>query len=231
MHYTSYQNHLIFIGMANATSKILFEPRKAWASKHVKYNMSLKLIHGPGDNAYYQHKNALRDDKIVYGKQRIARQSDVKMISSCMSFSELTKKYSHITPSPISLAGHLCGHEFCHVIQVCRGEVYNGSVHNDEFYKILDKYYESGTNNLVVAAIRDSVREDPALLEFMETQYDLNELSTPFDYQFGKPVAFRSRSGLIITGKVLKINSKTIKVAADNGGEYSVPKSLIQKAS
>ena len=49
-------------------------------------------------------------------------------------------------------------------------------------------------------------------------------------FSIGDKVKFTSRQGLIITGKVIKVNSKTVKVLSDNTNViWNVSASLLEK--
>lgn len=63
----------------------------------------------------------------------------------------------------------------------------------------------------------------------VKAAYTMLQSRAKFAFYIGEPVSFTTRSGHPITGKVVKINQKTINVRTNTGMEWKVSPSLLRK--
>lgn len=114
-----------------------------------------------------------------------------------------------------SLAWCAC-HEFSHFIQRMNGWRYDGSVHNDDFYRVCDRLHRSG----LAHQVRDFIVNQVGPIEFIDPSDTLaaeraNRLSAGQWIQF--PI-----SGQVVAGVITRVNKKTYSVDGQ-AGRYKVP--------
>lgn len=64
----------------------------------------------------------------------------------------------------------------------------------------------------------------------VKAAYTMLQSRAKFSFYVGESVRFTTRSGELVTGKVVKINQKTITVRTDTGMQWKVSPSLLRKA-
>lgn len=75
-----------------------------------------------------------------------------------------------------------------------------------------------------------SAEELRSISQATKAAYTMLQSRARFSFYVGESVSFTTRSGHPITGKVAKINQKTIQVRTDTGMEWKVSPSLLRKA-
>jgi hypothetical protein len=126
---------------------------------------------------------------------------------------------------------HVIMHEFAHHIQTMENKRLKGSVHNDGFYEILDRFYRDGEHEKVM----NYLEQFP---EFSELKYEKGEGNGKkrFVLEFnkntvnkGQIVTFKKNKSRdsTINGFVIKTNLQSATVISDNQ-QYSVPYCIIQ---
>ena len=76
-----------------------------------------------------------------------------------------------------------------------------------------------------------SREEIKAVHEILRHRASGLEASVAVSFKAGDKVRFDARTKGIITGKVIKVNGKTIKVLSDKGGTWRVSPSLLNKVA
>lgn len=66
--------------------------------------------------------------------------------------------------------------------------------------------------------------------DFQEVRHFILRMATTVDLHTGKNVKFDAKSRGIITGVIMKVNQKTVRVRTDSGVVWNVHKSLVQSA-
>ncbi len=121
----------------------LWLPKKEWAQKQ-KPGVTLTFKAGRGKRTY--HRGGNPDHIITIGKKCVEENFLSPLTASkWLHFREIIDRGyfdRQISPSTM-LTGILC-HEFAHFVQVLLGARPRGSVHNDAFYKILDRIHHNG---------------------------------------------------------------------------------------
>jgi ribosomal protein L35AE/L33A len=64
----------------------------------------------------------------------------------------------------------------------------------------------------------------------LKAAYAMVQSRAKVAFYVGESVRFTTRSGELVTGKVTKINQKTIQVRTDTGMQWKVSPSLLKKA-
>lgn len=119
------------------------------------------------------------------------------------------RRYFGVDLSLMNCLAHTAVHEFGHVIQRINGWRYDGSVHNTDFYRILDRIHTSGKAHEVLGFLEDRV----GILEF---ESDFDPMSTVTMVNRGDRIAFDIR-GTRYQGVVSRINTQSYSVKLANG--------------
>ena len=104
------------------------------------------------------------------------------------------------------LLAHTCCHEFAHVVQSVNGWYHRGSIHNAQFYRILDRMHAGGAARRVLDALHTRARADGIDLAFTQ----LGEPAAAV-FDIGDRVRFDYR-GRPVLGEVTRVNRKTLNV-------------------
>lgn len=68
-----------------------------------------------------------------------------------------------------------------------------------------------------------------SIQQALKAAYSNMQTREKFSYRVGEEVTFKARSGEYISGKITKINQKTINVRTNTGMEWKVSPSLLKK--
>jgi hypothetical protein len=150
-------NHnIIARAMCKVTNDLLWKPRINWAIKH-NSTADLTIRVGSGNKTYVSHKRDSAKNAsmtLTYGAKMVADKMDPDRMAIWRTSREVfERKYYGGQLTLLNVLGHTMAHEFGHFVQVILGRRYSGSVHNEEFYTILDRIHASGEGD----AIRDAL--------------------------------------------------------------------------
>ncbi len=174
-------NHnTVGMAMCRITEDLLWKPRIGWALKH-NPNASLTVRLGSGSKTCLTHARDVRrnaDMTLTYGIKMIADKSDPESICKWLTAKEVhQRKYFQGEINLLNVLTHTMAHEFGHFVQVILGRRYDGSVHNPEFYTILDRIHQSGeADKLRDALHRHCLHRGIDLTKFAASTAALNEL-------------------------------------------------------
>jgi hypothetical protein len=201
-------NYEIALLLIDATKNCLISGVKDWlVHNHPQSKLTFRV--GTGKRTYCSSKRSSKDAKITYG---------VKMIESCLYSERKSSGWTHgkeilkrgyfekkITPQTILTAVLI--HETAHYFQMLANKVYDGSIHNEEFYEILDRMHFRGTAQKVY----DYLMEDESFknLKFEVVESYKNEFCKN-DFIKGDYFYFKSKNKGIVLDVVLKANPKKI---------------------
>lgn len=142
--------------MCEVTDEILWKPRRAWALKH-NPTADLELKVGSGKKTYLSHKRDISNDAcmtLTYGKLMVASKSNPDSLCEWLSSREVyERRYFNRELNLLNVLSHTVAHEFAHFVQNILGRRYDGSVHNREFYTILDRVHSSGEADKIRVAL------------------------------------------------------------------------------
>lgn len=85
--------------------------------------------------------------------------------------------------------------------------------------------------NQIIRDIRAhaSIEDIRAIEDAIRVRFDIINRSASYEFRIGDTVRFNSKTRGIITGKISKINRKTIKVTTDSGMIWKVSPTLLEK--
>lgn len=167
--------------MCKVTDEVLWKPRRGWATKH-NPTADLDFRVGSGKHTYLKHRRVTANDAsmtITYGKQMVVSKSDPETMCNWLTSRELhERRYYGGELTLLNILAHTVAHEFGHFVQVILGRRYDGSVHNQEFYVILDRIHASGEGDKIRAALHDQcMKFNIDLRQIRASQEGLNKLS------------------------------------------------------
>lgn len=140
------KHRLIARIMCDLTDELLWKPRIEWARKH-NQTADLKLRVGDGKRTCVSHrKKSDKDCRMTLTIGALMVESKANPMEMCMwrTSVELHEKgYYGGELNLLNALAHCIIHEFGHVVQVVLGRRYESSVHNHEFYAILDRIHAS----------------------------------------------------------------------------------------
>lgn len=167
--------------MCEVTDEVLWQPRRAWALKH-NATADLVLRVGSGKQTCVRHaKDTARDARLTltYGKMMVADVMDPDELCRWRTSREVFERnYFDKQLTLLNVLAHTIAHEFGHVVQNILGRRHEGSVHNQEFYAILDRIHSSGEAEKVRAALHQRCMDQAIDLRLITaSQAGLNVLS------------------------------------------------------
>lgn len=137
--------------MCDVTIDMLWVPRLQWA-RSKSPGCDLKARVGSGRATYVRHPAVMNSDplkpfvmKLTYGEKMVESKCSTRQALAWLSSREIMARgYFNKELTLLNILAHTCLHEFSHVCQVLLKRRYDGSVHNEEFYKILDSAHFKG---------------------------------------------------------------------------------------
>lgn len=174
-------HHIVALAMCRITEDLLWKPRMAWASKHnPKAKLTIRV--GSGKKTYLSHPRDVKANAhmtLTYGVKMVASKTDPNYICKWLTSREVhERKYYGGQITLLNVLAHTIAHEFGHFVQVILGRRYDGSVHNEEFYVILDRIHASGEGDKIRDALhRQCMLHGIDLSRISATKEALNTLS------------------------------------------------------
>jgi len=131
--------------MCELTRDVLWLPRREWAlSKRKGGELTIKP--GNGSATYVQtSRSGSGPIKLTFGQKMIAEAMNPNHMSNWLQAREIMEHgYFDGKVTALNSLAHVVIHEFGHVVQAVMGARHARSVHNEAFYKILDKAHRNG---------------------------------------------------------------------------------------
>lgn len=205
--------------LCTATERVLWPDIARWSPRSA-HGHRLECRVGAGEATYYRAQG-LRSHRLTFGWKMIASKRDPLLARQWLTGREmLARGYFSGQFSLPTLLAHTCCHEFSHLVQALNGWMSRGSVHNHQFYRILDEIYAADAAQRVLEFIEQDARQLRLPLEFAESEaLFANE---PRRFRMGQRVCFEYR-GAPVVGEVIRVNRKTVNVkplAARSRNEY-----------
>ncbi|MFG8752439.1 hypothetical protein ACEPU1_29435 [Pseudomonas aeruginosa] len=152
-------HHTVALAMCRITEELLWKPRMGWAAKH-NPTARLTIRVGSGKKTYLSHPRDVAENAhmtLTYGVKMVADKSDPTYICKWLTSREVHERgYYGGQINLLNVLAHTMAHEFGHFVQVILGRRYDGSVHNQEFYVILDRIHASGEGDKIRDALHQS---------------------------------------------------------------------------
>jgi hypothetical protein len=213
--------------MVNATKDVLHEGCKEWLDKNHP-NRKLEIKIGSGKSTYHR-ENPTNRHKIVFGTDMVRETMESEYVSSKWTHGDeiVERNYFNGDLSPQNMMVAAIIHEYAHFIQVIMGYRTRKSVHNKEFYEILDRMHNNGhairvLNNVMQFPEFQEMKYKHAHKKGMDIIYDQSNLSE------GMMLTFVGKEKAAITGIIKRTSKRTVSVSVP-GRLYRVPYHLITK--
>lgn len=217
--------------MGHATRNVLWASNQDWILQKVP-GARLATRVGPGKKTYckYDQKNCFT---LTYGKKMVESKFDPRFACRWLSTKEIQqRKYYGGDPTLLNILSHTICHEYVHIIQNIKRWRYDGSVHNPQFYYLLDRLHKSDLSQKVRNYLSEQCHRAEIELAF-SASYDVPEMEPAHNFRVGEMVRFNTREGRLVTGQIKRVNKKTltIKPAGSRGRSYwRVSPMLVTKA-
>lgn len=168
----------IAAAMCDVTEELLWKPRQPWAQRKLP-GAELTFRVGTGRKTYLRHCRESPAMVITYGYKMVADKTDSSTMCTWLTAREIYDRgYYNRQLTLLNVLSHTIAHEFGHCVQVILGRRYNGSVHNAEFYEILDRIHASEEADRIRSALHSRcIDQGYDLRKIAATQADLNMLS------------------------------------------------------
>lgn len=212
--------------LVDASQEIIMKPRIEWLNHHHP-NKELIFRVGSGKRTYHQQKNG-RLHSITFGSKMV--ESKLESLHKCSRWTTgkeiLERNYFNGVLTVQNALAHTVLHEIGHFFQCINGGRDFGSVHNEYFYKVLDKMHNSESPNLLVNYLNeDSIFRN---LDFENVHEEPERKYNNKSVFFGDKVAVNGRNGITIYTVVEKKRTRFIGTNEMNV-RYSIPFSAIIK--
>lgn len=196
-------------------------------------NVTLKSRIGSGLATYCKHEIKNNNFTITYGKKMIKSKFNQNEVRHWLTYREIIRRnYFDGETSLLNLLSHTICHEVSHFIQQLRGWHKRGSIHNKQYYQILDEMH----SNKHADTIRDMVSDSCDSLN-ISLDFDIHQhKETTRDEMFisvNDTVSFEHRTKTH-TGTVVKVNRKTVIIRVKKlfkDSSWKVPKQLVKNSA
>ncbi|MDH5393091.1 MAG: hypothetical protein OEY11_07905 [Gammaproteobacteria bacterium] len=194
--------------------------------------VKLKSRVGSGLSTYCRHELKKNTFTITYGKKMIKSKFNQNEVKHWLTYREIIKRhYYNGEISVANLLAHTICHEFSHLIQQLSGWHKRGSIHNHQYYKILDYMHDAKiAENIKARLVAQCLKSG------IDIEYDIltRPQLAPANKTFiiNDTISFEHKQKTY-TGKVVKVNRKTLIVSVKKLFKYSswkVPKQLAKNA-
>lgn len=198
--------------MCDVAEDVLWATIQPWVSIKAP-NLHFHTRVGSGKRTYCLFERRSRKASLTFGIGLVADHQNPLKVHAWLSTKEiLSRNYFGGDVTFMNLMAHVVCHEMAHVVQNIRGERYANSVHNPEFYRILDKMHTNGHAHRV----RDRLKALLLQAGIPTDYWSQNELASACpqpsaEFKAGNMVAFELK-GQVITAKVSRVNQKTLSV-------------------
>lgn len=172
-------NHnAIAAAMCEVTDELLWQPRLSWARRKMP-GAELTFRVGTGRKTYLRSRRGSSAMVITYGSKMIASKTDSSSMCKWLTAREIHERgYYGGQLTLLNVLSHTVAHEFGHCVQVILGRRYDGSVHNTEFYEILDRIHASEDADRIRSALHARcIDQGHDLRKITASQADLNALN------------------------------------------------------
>lgn len=202
--------------MGQATQEILWRSTEQWIhSKNPQAQLLTRV--GSGKQTYCRSESNNRFT-ITYGMKMVESNLDQTLALSWLSTKEIQQRgYYDGQLTLLNLLSHTVCHEYVHIIQNLKDWRYDGSVHNEEFYYLMDRLHASPLAYKVRGFLQRECSQAGISLEFRS----ISDLPTDpartikQDFSLGDTVKFKSKSGKVVTGRIKRVNQRTLSIQPD----------------
>lgn len=207
----------------------LLKESKLESEKVSLLNISLNTRVGSGLATYCKSDRRNKEYTITYGRKMIKSKFNQNELPHWLTYREILKyNFFNSDVSIVNVFTHTVCHEFSHLIQQESGCYLRGSVHNAYYYKILNRFYESGIADQIKAQLIEACKKNGLSLEseFFELKKDNGEV-----FYINDAISFTHKCK-VHNANVVKINKKTVIVNVKSlfkTTQWKIPKKLATK--
>jgi hypothetical protein len=201
------QCHSLAALLCDATEQVLWREVQDWlASRAARHSLQCRV--GAGEATYYRPLGNNRH-LINYGSKMIASKLNPAVAAQWRTGREIAGRgyFGGAITLPALLA-HTCCHEFAHLVQSINGWIRRGSIHNREFYRIVDRMHAAGSAQRVLEYLQQRAAQAELPLVF---NHHAPSPNMPGVFRPGELVSFEYR-GRPVVGEVMRVNRKTVNV-------------------
>ena len=192
--------------LCRATHHVLWTPNEQWARQR-KPQIVFQCRVGSGRATYHLHKDNIH--VITYGQKMLISKRNISDARSWITGYEIeSRQYFGGRLNYAQLLAHTCCHEFSHLIQAINGWWKRGSIHNQDFYRILDQLHESDKAKQVLEFINTQACQQNIDLNFFDASSSEENGS---NFSVGDTV-WLTINGEKVAGQVKRINKRTVSV-------------------
>jgi len=193
-------------------------------------NYKLKTRTGCGLATYCKFNPREKVFTITYGKKMIESKFNQQQAKRWMTYREvLSRGYYNQNTSLINVLSHTVCHEFAHIIQQLTSPAIKGSIHNANFYAILDKIHSSDEANTVREKLENYFQSNAISIEYLKVPaIEASKITLAIDIDSNVMFIHKKKE---YSGTVIKINKKTVHVKVKKllrHTTWKVPKHCIE---
>jgi hypothetical protein len=201
------QCHAVAGLLCEATEQVLWREVQDWISSQPARH-SLQCRVGAGEATYYRPL-ANHRHLINYGSKMVASKLNPVMAAQWRTGREIAERGYFCGELTLpTLLAHTCCHEFAHLVQSINGWIRRGSIHNRNFYRIVDRMHAAGSGQRVLEHLE--VRAADTGLPLV-VSHDVPQPTIANSFKRGELVSFEYR-GRAVVGEVMRVNRKTVNV-------------------
>ena len=210
--------------LCSTTEEVLWDHISSWAKKRSQQLQFATRV-GSGKATYLRRREG--GYLITYGRKMVQSKRCRRSATTWATAQEIVARgYFGGVLEYGSLLAHTACHEVAHVVQDLNGWISQNSIHNQNFYQILDRLHASDIAARVLAELVSKCsasgidlmwQDDPSSLEYCPPQV-------------GQRVSFIRRDGAAVAGVIKRVNRQTVTVVPDRGRkglQYRVPPALL----
>lgn len=195
--------------LCQASEQVLWEYSRTWLEAQPgQHRLHCRVGHG---EATYYRTAGINDHILTYGWKMVASKRDEKAARRWRTGREIVSRgYFGGDITLPALLAHTCCHEFAHLVQSIRGWIARGSIHNAQFYRVLDRIHASGAADRVLDYLLQQARAEDIVLAFRPAR-TLPAGAVGPAFRIGQMVSFSYKGGPI-EGEVIRVNRNTVNV-------------------
>lgn len=223
-------HHRIAEIMCESTEAVLWSSVREWADAR-RAGVRFTTRAGTGRKTYHQDRTS--EMRITFGRLMVEDKCGPHAATRAprwLGSREVAERgYFNGELTPLNLLAHTVCHEFAHAVQCLKGDRLPGSVHNEAFYRILDRLHASGLADQVRSYIaRSCERQGIALpdIAFRDLRATCAEQRATF--YSGDDVTFERRGGERLSGAIERCGPKRAVVRLTDGRVLRVPYAMLE---
>ncbi len=235
--------------LVNITETVLWPHIQPWLRAN---NHCIQLRCRVGRGQATHHTQQGQQHTLTFGRKMVASKRCARQARNWTTGRELVGRgYFSGNFGYAELMAHTCCHEFAHLVQSLNGWYRRGSIHNADFYRILDQMHQGGIADRVLQVLQLEADRQGLQLEFAQgvtADGETSENRAAQEIQWRMPVitgisqqqlkeqlqgqlAEFDYRGRKVQGRITRVHRKTVRIE-DHGVRgidyFRVPPSQLQ---